>query len=183
MPFIDEERLADLYSQVDQEKKASLFFQKLHLQNKAKLRMLNFFRLGFFILLALGIGFFLYLLFSADPQDNGIDQIDNIILDKTAQQDLVDHKQVATQAEIRKFLEDSLVFTVQFIAIKGDDILLFSEKFVNFRAYANQTYNAYSLGNFASREEAEAFQKELIRLGLVDTWVVAYQNGKRILED
>ena len=61
--------------------------------------------------------------------------------------------------------------------------LLFSENFVNFRAHPLKEFNAYSLGNFSTEEEAEAFRQELIALGLPDVWVTAYQNGKRILID
>jgi len=37
MPFIDEDQLAALYKEVDQEKKATAFFQDLHQKNKAKM--------------------------------------------------------------------------------------------------------------------------------------------------
>ena len=53
MPFIDDEQLAALYKEVDQEKKASAFFQNLHQENKAKLVRYHFYRLGFFVALAL----------------------------------------------------------------------------------------------------------------------------------
>ena len=62
MPFIDDEELAALYKEVDQEKKASAFFQNLHQENKAKLLRFHFYRLGFFIALAalvLGGSYFL----------------------------------------------------------------------------------------------------------------------------
>ena len=61
--------------------------------------------------------------------------------------------------------------------------MLFSEHFVNFRGHPMKEYNAYSLGNFSSEKEAEAFRQELIALGLSDVWVTSYQNGKRILID
>ena len=53
--------------------------------------------------------------------------------------------------------------------------------FVNFKAYPLQDFNAYSLGNFATEEEAEAFRQELIKLGLTDLWITSYKSGERIL--
>ena len=62
MPFIDEDQLAALYKEVDQEKKAAAFFQNLQQENKAKLLRYDIYRLGFFIALAIlilgGIYFF-----------------------------------------------------------------------------------------------------------------------------
>ena len=58
---------------------------------------------------------------------------------------------------------------------------MFSDNFVNFRAYPLLDFNAYSLGNFSTEAEAEAFRQELIKLGLKDLWVTSYQSGERIL--
>ena len=69
------------------------------------------------------------------------------------------------------------------MASSNSDILLFSDHFVNFRAYPLQEFNAFSLGNFATEEEAKAFRQELIKLGLTDLWVISYQSGERILLD
>ena len=69
------------------------------------------------------------------------------------------------------------------MASSNSDILLFSDHFVNFRAYPLQNFNAYSLGNFATEEEAVVFRQELLKLGLTDLWVTAYQSGERILLD
>jgi hypothetical protein len=65
----------------------------------------------------------------------------------------------------------------------NSNILLFSDHFVNFRAYPLQEFNAFSLGNFATEAEAEAFRQELLKLGLTDLWVTSYQSGERILLD
>ena len=44
MPFIDDEQLAALYKEVEQEKKASAFFQDLHQKNKQRLSRLKLYR-------------------------------------------------------------------------------------------------------------------------------------------
>ena len=71
MPFIDDEQLAALYKEVDQEKKAAAFFQNLHQENKAKLLRYSIYRLGCFIAFALlmlgGIYFFVFSGTEDDP--------------------------------------------------------------------------------------------------------------------
>ena len=78
-------------------------------------------------------------------------------------------------------LANQTVYSVQFIACERDDILMFSENFVNFRAHNLDGLNAYSLGNFASKQEAEAFKEELTKLGLNDLWITSFKQGERIL--
>ncbi|MDA9984652.1 hypothetical protein N9E55_02065 [Flavobacteriaceae bacterium] len=38
MPYIDEEKLAELYKEVDQENKSSVYFQQLYFKYKARLK-------------------------------------------------------------------------------------------------------------------------------------------------
>jgi hypothetical protein len=83
--------------------------------------------------------------------------------------------------DVQKVLSDSIVYTVQFIASEKEGVMLFSENFLNFRAHPLQVFNAYSLGDFSTKEEAEAFRKELLNLGLMDLWVTSYRSGERIL--
>ncbi|MEL0226836.1 MAG: hypothetical protein VW912_09245, partial [Flavobacteriaceae bacterium] len=154
MPFIDEDKLAALYKEVDQEKKAAAFFQNLHQEDKAKLLRYSFYRLGCFIAFALlilgGIYFFTF---------NEIED-DTANLSRIEQLELENKILGGTTKQLQDNLKTVRVYTVQFMASSNNDILLFSDHFVNFRAYPLQDFNAYSLGNFATEEEAEAFLQE-----------------------
>ncbi len=177
MPFINDEQLVALYKEVDQEKKAVAFFQNLHQVNKAKLLRYSIYRLGCFIAFALlmlgGIYFFAFSGTEDDPA----------ILSLIEQLELENKILGGSTQQLQESLKTVTVYTVQFMTSSNSDILLFSDHFVNFRAYPLQEFNAFSLGNFATEEEAEAFRQELIKLGLTDLWVTSYQSGERILLD
>ncbi len=175
MPFIDEDKLAALYKEVDQEKKAVAFFQNLHQENKAKLLRYTIYRLGFFIALAiLVLGGIYWMGFSTTENDGES-------LSRIEQLELENKILGGSTKEIQENLKAVTVYTVEFMGSKNSDILLFSDNFVNFRAYPLKEFNAYSLGNFATEEEAEAFRRELIKLGLKDLWVTSYNSRERIL--
>ena len=175
MPFIDDEQLAALYKEVDQEKKASDFFQNLHQENKAKLVRYHFYRLGFFValtLLFLG-GSYFFAFSEAEEEAATLSRIEQLELENKILG--------GSTKQLQESLKTVKVYTVQFMASSNSDILLFSDNFVNFRAYPLLDFNAYSLGNFSTEAEAEAFRQELIKLGLTDVWVTSYQSGERIL--
>ena len=180
MPFIDDEQLAALYKEVDQEKKASAFFQDLHQKNKQRLSRLKLYQYSaiiYFVLFLASLGYFFS---SADDAE----VVKNTTLKERIAQLERENQLLGGEAEdLQQRLKTEKVFTVQIMASSNDEILLFSENFVNFRAHPLKEFNAYSLGNFSTEEEAEAFRQELIALGLPDVWVTAYQNGKRILID
>ena len=175
MPFIDEDQLAALYKEVDQEKKAASVFQNLQQENKAKLLRYDIYRLGFFIALAILILGGIYFFGFNSTED------DSAIISRIEQLELENKILGGSSKEIQENLKKFTVYTVQFTASANSDILLFSDNFVNFKAYPLQDFNAYSLGNFATEEEAEAFRQELIKLGLTDLWITSYKSGERIL--
>lgn len=178
MPFIDEDQLAALYKEVDQEKKAAAFFQGLLQENKAKLLRYAIYRIGFFVALAiLVLGGIYFFGFSSGVED------DSASLSRIEQLELENKILGGSTKQIQETLKTVTVYTVQFMASANSDILLFSDNFVNFRAYPLQDFNAFSLGNFATEDEAEAFRQELIKLGLIDVWVTSYKAGERILLD
>ena len=180
MPFIDDEQLAALYKEVDQEKKASAFFQDLHQKNKQRLSRLKLYQYTAILSFVLFLASLVYFLSSAAAAEV---VTDTTLTERIAQLER-ENQLLGGEAEgLQEQLKKEKVFTVQIMASSNDDILLFSENFVNFRAHPLKEFNAYSLGNFSTEEEAEAFRQELIALGLPDVWVTAYQNGKRILID
>ena len=180
MPFIDDEQLAALYKEVDQEKKASAFFQDLHQKNKQRLSRLKLYQYSAIISFVLFLASLVYFLSSADAAEV---VTDTALTERIAQLERENQLLGGEADDLQEQLKTEKVFTVQIMASSNDEILLFSENFVNFRAHPLKEFNAYSLGNFSTEEEAEAFRQELIALGLPDVWVTAYQNGKRILID
>ena len=180
MPFIDDEQLAALYKEVDQEKKASAFFQDLHQKNKQRLSRLKLYQYSAIISFVLFLVSLVYFFSSADDTEV---VTDTTLTERIAQLERENQLLGGEAEDLQEQLKTEKVFTVQIMASSNDDILLFSENFVNFRAHSLKEYNAYSLGTFSTEEEAEAFRQELIALGLPDVWVTAYQNGKRILID
>jgi hypothetical protein len=177
MPFIDEDKLTALYKEVDQEKKAAAFFQNLHQENKAKLLRYSIYRLGCFIAFALLMSSGIYFFAFSGTED------DPVILSRIKQLELENKILGSSTNQLQESLKTVTVFTVQFMTSSNSNILLFSDHFVNFRAYPLQEFNAFSLGNFATEAEAEAFRQELLKLGLTDLWVTSYQSGERILLD
>ena len=177
MPFIDDEQLAALYKEVDQEKKAAAFFQNLHQENKAKLLRYSIYRLGCFIAFALLMSSGIYFFAFSGTED------DPAILSRIKQLELENKILGSSTNQLQESLKTVTVFTVQFMTSSNSNILLFSDHFVNFRAYPLQEFNAFSLGNFATEAEAEIFRQELLKLGLTDLWVTSYQSGERILLD
>ena len=175
MPFIDEDKLTALYKEVDQEKKAAAFFQNLHQENKAKLLRYSIYRLGCFIAFALLMSSGIYFFAFSGTED------DPAILSRIKQLELENKILGSSTNQLQESLKTVTVFTVQFMTSSNSNILLFSDHFVNFRAYPLQEFNAFSLGNFATEAEAEAFRQELLKLGLTDLWVTSYQSGERIL--
>ena len=180
MPFIDDEQLAALYKEVDQEKKASAFFQDLHQKNKQRLSRLKLYRYSAIISFVFFLTSLVYFFSSTDATEL---VTDTTLTERIAQLERENQLLGGKAEDLQEQLKTEKVYTVQIMASSNDDILLFSENFINFRAHPLKGFNAYSLGNFSTEEEAEAFRQELIVLGLPDVWVTAYQNGKRILID
>ncbi len=177
MPLIDEDKLAALYKEVDLEKKAAAFFQDLHQRNKAKLLRFSIYRTGFFIALALLVLCGIYIFHHAETVS------DPEILNRIEQLEFQNKLLGGSEKDLQNTLKEVTVYSVQFIASQKSDILLFSDHFVNFKAHPFKAFNAYSLGNFASEEEAENFRQELIALGLNDLWITSYKSAERTLLD
>lgn len=183
MPFIEDEKLAALYKEVDQEKKSAAFFQDLHLKNKRLLRHLRFYKRSFFIVLfALSAYFIQGIIYGFDAGEFDVSGQENELLLKRIEQLTLENKILGGSTEdIQSSLKEVTVYTVQIAALSEKDIMLFSDHFVNFRAHSLIDFNAYSLGNFFTMEEAVAFRDELIKIGLIDVWVTSYKSDKRIL--
>ena len=182
MPYIDEEKLAELYKEADQENKSSIYFQQLYFKYKARLKHLLVYIYGFysavFLFMAI-LGYAIYIS-TGEPIEEEF-PAEQELLQKIKQLELENSILGGQTTDVQKVLSDSIVYTVQFIASEKEGVMLFSENSLNFRAHPLQGFNANSLGNFSTKEEAEAFRKELLNPGLMDLWVTSYRSGERIL--
>ncbi len=184
MPFIDEDKLAELYNEVGYEKKSADFFRQLHEGNKKNLANKRFYVLGFYGVLVLLITAIVYIAFRPSEQvaTEAIqsDTNQSIELEALRRENALFK---AKGTDLQSVLRSQNVYTVQLMASSNERLTLFSDQFVNFRAHAINDFYAYSLGNFATEEEAEVFREELIKLGFSDVWVTIYKENERILID
>ncbi|MGB2305469.1 MAG: SPOR domain-containing protein [Flavobacteriaceae bacterium] len=170
MPFINEKKIADLYKEVDDLRNSSSYFQDLYLKSKKKIVKITFYKYTSIIAFSLLI----IVTGSSMYQSN---------LDKSMSSSNVTNESDVVFSELNESLRSKKIYTVQIGASQNDPFLLFSKNLMNFNKTKSKDYNLYSLGNFKTKEEAEAFRKEIVKLGIDDAWVVAYENGKRIISD
>ena len=176
MPFIDENKIAELYKEVDVLRNSSTYFQDLYLKSKKKISKSTFYK-------NLSIIVFLTLLFviTVWTYESSSEKVITSKVDKTTSIPNLNKNNDIIPTEFNKNLRIKRIYTVQIAATKNDPFLLFSKDLVNFKKTKSKEYNRYSLGNFKTKEEAEDFKKEIIKLGIKDAWVVAYENDKRII--
>lgn len=170
MPFIDEKKIADLYKEVDDLRNSSSYFQDLYLKSKKKIVKITFYKYTSIIAFSLLI----IVTGSSMYQSNS---------DKSMSSSNVTNESDVVLSELNESLRSKKIYTVQIGASQNDPFLLFSKNLMNFNKTKSKDYNLYSLGNFETKDEAEAFRKEIVKLGIDDAWVVAYENGKRIISD
>ncbi len=170
MPFIDDKKLADLYKEVDDLRNSSSYFQDLYLKSKKKIVKITFYKYTSIIAFSLLI----IVTGSSMYQSNS---------DKSMSSSNVTNESDVVLSELNESLRSKKIYTVQIGASQNDPFLLFSKNLMNFNKTKSKDYNLYSLGNFETKDEAEAFRKEIVKLGIDDAWVVAYENGKRIISD
>lgn len=170
MPFIDEKKIADLYKEVDDLRNSSSYFQDLYLKSKKKIIKITFYKYTSII----AFSFLIIVTGSSMYQSNS---------DKSMSSSNVTNESDVVLSEPNESLRSKKIYTVQIGASQNDPFLLFSKNLMNFNKTKSKDYNLYSLGNFETKDEAEAFRKEIVKLGIDDAWVVAYENGKRIISD
>lgn len=184
MPIIDEDKLAELYKEIDNERKSADFYRQLHERNKQNLANKCFYVVGFYGLLFLLILTGAYLAFwpeTSTKQEQPEVAVQDSALVERLQKENALLKSKGT--DLQSVLTSEEVYTVQLLATSNARLMLFSEQFVNFRAHPINDFYAYSLGNFATEAEAEAFREELIKMGFSDVWVTIYKENERILID
>ena len=176
MPFIEGEKLAKLYKEIDDERNASSYFRTLYQSTKKKIAYVKVYAVGFYILLLTVI--VLGILFLSDAP----------LIDQSQEQPLLEATDATVSIhekhdvhDIKSLVEGIRIYSVQIAASRDESWLLFSENFINFRVHEVGELNAYSIGSFATEDEANVFRDKIIDMGVKDAWVVAYENDERII--
>lgn len=86
----------------------------------------------------------------------------------------------AEKKQARLDVMPGLVFKVQIGAFRLFDMRKYAQDNPFFEAEALGDINRYTVGRFRSLELAEAFQKDIKRLGIRDAWIVPFKDGVRI---
>ncbi len=86
----------------------------------------------------------------------------------------------AEKKQARLDVMPGLVFKVQIGAFRLFDMRKYAQDNPFFEAEALGDINRYTVGRFRDLALAEAFQKDIKRLGIRDAWIVPYKDGARI---
>ena len=176
MPFIEGEKLANLYKEIDDERNASYYFRALHQSTKKKIAYVKVYAVGFYILLFTVIVLGILFLSDLTPIDQSKKQLHSGETDPT-----VSIHEKHDVHDIKSLMDGIRIYSVQIAANNDESWLLFSENFVNFELHEVGELNAYSIGSFATEDEAIVFRDKIIDMGIIDAWVIAYEDGKRII--
>ena len=176
MPFIEGEKLAKLYKEIDDERNASSYSRTLYQSTKKKIAYVKVYAVGFYILLLTVIVLGILFLSDAPP----IDQSQEQPLLEATDATVSIHEKYDVH-DIKSLVEGIWIYSVQIAASRDESWLLFSENFINFRVHEVGELNAYSIGSFATEDEANVFRDKIIDMGVKDAWVVAYENDERII--
>ena len=176
MPFIEGEKLAKLYKEIDDERNAFSYLRTLYQSTKKKIAYVKVYAVGFYILLPTVIVLGILFLSDAPPIDQSQEQPLLEATDAT-----VNIQEEHDVLDIKSLMQDIWIFSVQIAASRDESWLLFSENFINFRVHEVGELKAYSIGSFATEDEANIFRDKIIDMGIKDAWVVAYEDGERII--
>jgi hypothetical protein len=86
----------------------------------------------------------------------------------------------AEKKQTRLDVMPGLVFKVQIGAFRLFDMRKYAQDNPFFEAEALGDVNRYTVGRFRDLALAEAFQKDIKRLGIRDAWIVPFKDGVRI---
>ncbi len=81
---------------------------------------------------------------------------------------------------MKKDAMPGLVYRVQIGAFRYFDLSKYLKHTENFYGETQDGLNKYTIGKFRDYEMAEAFKKDLRRMGIRDAWVVPYIDGVRV---
>jgi len=194
MPFITDEELQELKTQVEQaeeSKRTSDYMRdkavKDEKENSRKFKIATII-LG--ILALLGVAGTVYFMnfntpanmISQKDHKEKVGVLENKIteLEGTLQNLSMNQELQAEDSADAGTLDDKVVYAVQIGAFEERNLSLYSDNFVNFKEIKSGGFNKYALGNFETLNEAKKFRRELVKLGFRNAFIGSYQNGKRV---
>ncbi len=195
MPYISDDELLDFQVQIDEakeQKRATNYTHNKALRDeKENTRKFKITSIILGIIAVLGVIGTLYFMNFNTPKNMISQTAANAQTDvlKTKIADLEETiKNISMDQEInasdtteeKASLENELIYTVQIGAYKNKNLSMYSDKFVNFREIKAGDFNKYTLGNFATLNEAKKFRRAIVGLGFKNAFIASYQNGKRI---
>jgi hypothetical protein len=197
MPFIEESDLLELHKDID---KAQIINERLLDQIKYKNKELKRSKLqrnvlalvtGLFLIGTLAVtSFTAGLSRSSGSYENAnlLVSIDSLDAIKTRIGNLKQQNEELSLVRefylAKQFLEKEKIYSVQIKSFVDNNITLASEALSNTMFVKTNPFYSYSLGNFATLQEARRFRKQLVDMGFEDAFVASYKEGKRIkIED
>ena len=174
MPYIKEDDLAKLYSEVDKlkEDKSELQdgFIKLKKENNKLSKQQRSYKIAAIVLLLLTIGALLLWYFSYQKTNTYIKKHKEHALQLDSIQNLTQEKKAPS------INSDQLIYLVQIGNYTNIDLFNSTKAVSNFQQIQQPQYNTYLMGGFATYEEATKFKDSIQKLGIKDAFLVAYKN-------
>lgn len=99
--------------------------------------------------------------------------------DEIAQKDKVIQDKANEIAELKRTIPAGRVYRVQigaFVKFKPSADPLFAQTFM---AESKDEMNRYTIGMFREEDNAELFRQDIMKMGIKDAWIVAYNDGIR----
>jgi septal ring factor EnvC (AmiA/AmiB activator) len=87
--------------------------------------------------------------------------------------------EASKQQEV-KGVDKGLIFKVQIGAFQYFNINQYLSETQNFEGETRDNLNKYTIGKFKDYNMADAFKKDIRKMGIKDAWIVAYYDGVRI---
>jgi len=157
MPFIEGEKLAKLYKEVDNERNASTYFRDLYQAAKKNMVYSKIYTVRFYTLLPIAAVCVIFFLNDASRIEQKIKEPSSEVIDT-----ILKVEEKSDLINVQALLENVRVYSVQITAITDKSWLLFSENFVNFRVHEVGELNADSIGSFVTEDEANVFCDKII---------------------
>lgn len=99
--------------------------------------------------------------------------------DEISQKDKIIQDKANEIAELKRTIPPGRVYRVQigaFVKFKPSADPLFAQHFM---AESKDEMNRYTIGMFREEDNAELFRQDIMRMGIKDAWIVAYNDGIR----
>lgn len=192
MPYLSEEEIAELQTQVEEfeekERLAAYNHKRALEDEKDNTRKFKIASIIAGIIALLGVAGTVYFMNFAG---GGISQKDHDmeVADLNSQISELNGKieEMSINSELdsedpgeQGTLEGQIVYAVQIGAFEEKNLSMYSENFVNFREIKSEGFNKYAIGNFETLKEAQRFRREVVKLGFRNAFIASYRDDQRI---